>query len=402
MKGERCRKNNEHLLIGLMSGTSLDGVDAALVRLQTNGEGQIVDVEIEEFVCLPYSKELKHRLLTISSIETAKLDDIVTAHFGVSEWYVKAVETLLQKAGIHSGSVDAVCSHGQTIWHTPNPVPFPGPNGTVNVRSSLQIGELSVIAERTGIPVVGNFRARDLAAGGEGAPLVPYADFILFGGSKKGVILQNIGGIGNATVLPPSAGINDIFAFDTGPGNMVIDAIVRRETNGDLSFDKDGRMAASGTVSDPLLQRFLDDPFYSRKPPKSTGREMYNERYVERFVQEGRRFNLTLNDLVATATALTAKSIVDAYHNFVFPTTKIDELIVSGGGTHNPVLMDMINAELPDWIKMTTSATYGIPDDAKEAVSFAILGHETLMERPSNVPAVTGATRPVILGNVCF
>lgn len=396
------RKKSQHLLIGLMSGTSLDGVDAALVHLATDEKGFIHNVELQEFICLPYTEALKQTLLSISLLESAKLDQIVIANVGVSEWYAKAVEELLCKAGIDASDVDAICSHGQTIWHAPNPAPFPGPDENVSVRASLQIGDISVLAERTGITVVGNFRARDMAAGGEGAPLVPFADHQLFKSVDKGRIVQNIGGIGNATVLPAGSGLEDVLAFDTGPGGMVVDAIVRRETNGAQSFDKDGRIAAEGTVCEPLLGEYLDHPYFKRRPPKSTGREMFDKAYVQQLIAQGKKRGLAFADIVATATALTATSIVNAYNDFVFPHTPIDEVIIGGGGAKNKTLLNMIASKLPANITVNTSTVYGIPADAKEAISFAILGHETLMGRPSNVPSVTGANRPVIQGTVCL
>ncbi|GAA4725330.1 anhydro-N-acetylmuramic acid kinase [Brevibacillus fulvus] len=396
------KEKQHHLLIGLMSGTSLDGVDAALVSIETDKHETIQKVRLEQFYYLPYSDALRQQVMLLCSPETARVDQLTVTHYGLAEWYAYAVQQLLRQAGVAADQVDAICMHGQTVWHVAGNTQFPGPEGETSVRASLQIGELSTVMERTGIPVVGNFRARDLAAGGEGAPLVPYADLILFRDEQKGRLLQNIGGIANVTVIPAAAADEHIFAFDTGPGNMVIDELVKEGTAGRLRFDEGGKIAASGRVSTELLEIYLADAYYQLQPPKSTGREVYGKAFVDRFRAEGHKKGLSFEDMVATATALTAKTIAQAFERFVFPLVPIDQLIVSGGGAHNETMLGMLKAELPKHIVVMTSAQFGIPDDAKEAIAFAILGHETLMGRPSNVPSVTGASRPVILGNICW
>ncbi|WP_400164326.1 anhydro-N-acetylmuramic acid kinase [Brevibacillus sp. TJ4] len=396
------RAKHEHLLVGLMSGTSLDGIDAALVAVQTDAQGEIERVSLREFVYVPYSDELRDWLMNLCSVETARLDQLTVAHYGLSEWYAHAVRAVLDKAKVEADQVDAVCMHGQTVWHIAGRAAFPGPTGPGEVRASLQIGELSTLAERTGIAVVGNFRARDLAADGEGAPLVPYADYILFRDAKKGRLLQNIGGIANVTVLPAGAGIEQVVAFDTGPGNMIIDQIVQHVSEGKLRYDEGGRLAAGGSVHTPLLEKLLADPYYQLTPPKSTGREVYGKAFAQELAAEAQRQGIGGADLIATATALTAATIADAYKRFVFPSTRVEEVIVSGGGAHNATLLQMLRSRLPDGMTVTTTQQFGVPDDAKEAVAFAILGHETLMGRPSNVPSVTGAKRAVPLGNICW
>ncbi|PLS16233.1 anhydro-N-acetylmuramic acid kinase [Bacillus sp. M6-12] len=396
------QERNEHNLIGIMSGTSLDGIDTALVRICTNDVGEIKEVKLKAFLYVPFSEELRTQILNLCSVETAKLDDLVIMHSGISEWYAFAVKRLLSLHNISASDVDAICSHGQTIWHAPSPVSFPGPEGDINVKSTLQIGSLSVLAERTGIPVIGDFRARDMAAGGEGAPLVPYMDALLFSSDDKGRILQNIGGIGNATILPAKTSKQPVFAFDTGPGNMVIDTLVSLHSLGQQKYDSEGEIAALGAVDNKLLDSMLEDPFFKKLPPKSTGREDYGVLYAKKFLSEGERRNLSFYDIIATATALTAKSITNSYKQFVYPTAEISELIISGGGTYNKTLMQMIKEYLPASIEVKTAGDFGVPDDAKEAVAFAVLGHETLMGRPSNLPEVTGAKHPVILGNICF
>ncbi|MGG4461400.1 anhydro-N-acetylmuramic acid kinase [Brevibacillus porteri] len=396
------RAKNEHVLIGLMSGTSLDGIDAALVAIRTDEQGEIEKVTLRDFFYMPYSDELREWVMNLCSVETARVDQLTAVHYGLSEWYAYAVQQLMQKAGVTTAEVDAVCMHGQTIWHIAGRTPFPGPQGMTEVRASLQIGELSTLAERTGIPVVGNFRARDLAADGEGAPLVPYADYILFRHPQKGRLLQNIGGIANVTLLPASAAIDQVVAFDTGPGNMIMDQIVQLMTNGQMRYDEGGKLAAGGTVSSVLLEKWLQDPYYQIKPPKSTGREVYGKAFAQELFQDADQLGISQTDLLATVTALTATTIANAYVQFVLPTTKVEEVIVSGGGAHNQTLLAMLQRQLPTGMNVMTAQQFGMPDDAKEAVAFAILGHETLMGRPSNVPSVTGAKRAVPLGNICF
>ncbi|ASJ52567.1 anhydro-N-acetylmuramic acid kinase [Brevibacillus formosus] len=396
------RAKNEHVLIGLMSGTSLDGIDAALVAIRTDEQGEIEKVTLRDFFYMPYSDDLREWAMNLCSVETARVDQLTAVHYGLSEWYAFAVQQLMQKAGVTTAEVDAVCMHGQTIWHIAGRTPFPGPQGMTEVRASLQIGELSTLAERTGIPVVGNFRARDLAADGEGAPLVPYADYILFRHPQKGRLLQNIGGIANVTLLPASAAIDQVVAFDTGPGNMIMDQIVQLMTNGQMRYDEGGKLAAGGTVSSVLLEKWLQDPYYQIKPPKSTGREVYGKAFAQELFHDANQLGISQADLLATVTALTATTIANAYMQFVLPTTKVEEVIVSGGGAHNQTLLAMLQRQLPTGITVMTAQQFGMPDDAKEAVAFAILGHETLMGRPSNVPSVTGAKRAVPLGNICF
>ncbi|MFI8711056.1 anhydro-N-acetylmuramic acid kinase [Brevibacillus brevis] len=396
------RAKNEHVLIGLMSGTSLDGIDAALVVIRTDEQGEIEKVTLREFFYMPYSDDLREWVMNLCSVETARVDQLTAVHYGLSEWYANAVQQLMQKAGVTTAEVDAVCMHGQTIWHIAGRTPFPGPKGMTEVRASLQIGELSTLAERTGIPVVGNFRARDLAADGEGAPLVPYADYILFRHPQKGRLLQNIGGIANVTLLPASAAIDQVVAFDTGPGNMIMDQIVQLMTNGQMRYDEGGKLAAGGTVSSVLLEKWLQDPYYQIKPPKSTGREVYGKAFAQELFHDANQLGISQTDLLATVTALTATTIANAYMQFVLPTTKVEEVIVSGGGAHNQTLLAMLQRQLPTGMTVMTAQQFGMPDDAKEAVAFAILGHETLMGRPSNVPSVTGAKRAVPLGNICF
>lgn len=390
----------EHYLIGIMSGTSLDGVDAVLTKISTNPDGSVAGIGLVQHSFVPYSNELKTILLGLCSIEKAKIDELVYAHFGLSEWYARAVGDVMKAAGFKPEDIDALCLHGQTIWHAPLVREFPGPDGGVPVKGTLQIGSGAVLRERTGIPVIFDFRSRDMAAGGEGAPLAPYIDALLFGSPTRGRIVQNIGGIGNATVVPAGSRREGVFAFDTGPGNMIIDELVRTETGGKEHYDAGGRYAAAGTVDAGLVAELLKDPFYKKTPPKSTGREVYGSAFVADFASAATRRGLRFEDMVATAAAFTAETMVRAYQDFIFPKTGIDDVVIGGGGALNPSLMEMIGRLLPAGVALLTTADLGVPEQAREAIAFAVLGHESLMGRPGNLPAVTGASHDAILGAI--
>jgi anhydro-N-acetylmuramic acid kinase len=341
---------------GVMSGTSLDGIDVAIVEIRGRHISTI------GFQSTPYADTVRRAILHAS---TAR--DISRLNFQLGELYARAV----LRACRRYGPVELIGCHGQTIYH----------QGGAH---TLQIGEAAVIAERTGVPVVSDFRTRDIAAGGQGAPLVPFVDCLLFRHPRRTRVALNIGGIANITVIPTG------IAFDTGPGNMVIDALAREYTQGRQNFDRNGRIAARGHVDRALLDRLLADPYYRRKPPKSAGREQYGAEYVARLERTG----LPLPDLIATATVLTAATIAMA----VAPVAP-DEVIVSGGGAHNPQILSHLAAFLPG-VALATSADYGINVDAKEAIAFAILAYQTWRRKPSNLPTATGARRPVILGKI--
>ncbi len=272
---------------------------------------------------------------------------------------------------------------------------------SLRIPSTLQIGEPAVIAARTGITTVGDFRPADIAAGGQGAPLVPFVDYRLYSNAHMGRVALNIGGIANLTVLPAGGALRDVFAFDTGPGNMVIDALVRRATHGRRKFDRDARIAARGRMIPALLNSLLRDEYFRSPAPKTTGRERYGEQYMQRLLARREARGASHADLIRTATLLTALSIVDAMNRWVWPKAKIAEMIVSGGGAHNPLLMAQLAAALGG-IRVIGSAELGVPEDAKEAFAFALLAWETLHRRPSNVPGATGATHLAILGKICY
>ncbi|WP_091019946.1 MULTISPECIES: anhydro-N-acetylmuramic acid kinase [Paenibacillus] len=398
---EKYRLKQEHLVIGLMSGTSLDGTDAALVRIQTDMSGALQQIELVDFVCVPYSNGLRDVLIRLCSPGTARIDELTAAHFGVSEWYAHSVTELMQSAGISTQQVDVISMHGQTVWHAPVASAFPGPTGaSIDVVSTLQIGECAVVRERTGLPVIGNLRARDMAAGGEGAPLTPYVDALMFRSPTEGRLVQNIGGIGNVTVLPSESSTEGISAFDTGPGNMVMDALVRQATDGRQHYDPNGSIAAQGKVDQRLVELCLEDEYFKRLPPKSTGREVYGTAYAVRLMGMAAARSLSLEDTLATATCLTAETIVRAVKDFILPKVQISAMLACGGGTSNATLMEMIRQRLPKDIRLERTADYGIPDDAREAIGFALLGHEALMGRTNTLPAVTGAKHAVISGNL--
>ncbi|MBI2973337.1 MAG: anhydro-N-acetylmuramic acid kinase [Armatimonadetes bacterium] len=367
-------------VIGLISGTSVDGIDAAVVDVSRRSSG--VDVRTVAALTREFSPDERARILDLCRPD-APLEAICAANFDLAEWFAAAALGALRQAGVSPADCDLIASHGQTIWHIPG-------------HSTLQIGEAAVIAERTGFPVVSNFRPRDIAAGGQGAPLVSYLDYLVFRDAAKSRAAQNLGGIGNVTWIPASAPPEQIVSFDTGPGNMLIDGVTRLVA-GQLQ-DEDGTLAGRGRVSDRLVSELLADPYYKQPPPKTTGREKFGEAYAKRVADRGRELRLGAEDLLATVTMLTARSIAEAYRRFL---GQIDEAILSGGGVHNRTLVQMIAAEVsPASVRIVSE--YGLDPDFKEAIAFAVFGALTAWGAPSNLPAATGARRQVILGDVTF
>jgi anhydro-N-acetylmuramic acid kinase len=350
---------------GVMSGTSLDGIDVAIVEI----EGR--RIETIGFQSTPFAALVRDAILAVSDT-TTQTAAISRLGFQLGELYTRAVLRAMKRFG----PVKLIGCHGQTIYH----------EGGAN---TLQIGEAAVIAERTGLPVVSNFRARDIAAGGQGAPLVPYVDYLLFRHRTRTRIALNIGGIANITVIPAGATADRVVAFDTGPGNMAIDALAREMGQ---PYDRGGKIAESGRVNTALLDDLLTDRYYRRKPPKSAGREQYGAAFVERLKKSG----LPMRDLVTTATVLTAVTIALAAGRFA---TRFTDLIVSGGGVHNPRIMAHLAGFLPE-VAISTSTDHGIDADAKEAVAFAVLAHETWRGKPANLPSATGARCAVVLGDI--
>jgi anhydro-N-acetylmuramic acid kinase len=374
-------------VVGLMSGTSLDGVDAALVKI--DGCGLQSKVELIEFVSIPFSTDVKKDIHDALSIDTSNSQQICSLNFQLGEIFADAVIAVCQKADFPLEQLNLIGSHGQTIYHQPN-------RSGKFVPSTLQIGEPAVIAYQTKTTVVANFRTMDLAAGGQGAPLVPYTELILYGSSEKSRLLQNIGGIGNVTVLPKQANIDDVYAFDTGPGNMMIDYLCQKFFA--QPYDKGGEIGKRGRVNQALLEECMSIPFVLASPPKSTGRELFGASLVEKLVSN--YSHVSPEDFITTITRFTARSIAENYKTFIFPKTDIDEVIVGGGGSYNDTLMTMLQEELTGYCRVYQQEDFGYSSEAKEAIAFAILANETMNYLPSNVPTATGAKRSVILGNI--
>lgn len=390
MKVRRAR-GTDTLALGIMSGTSADGIDVALVRITRRGP------TLENFAAFKFPPLVRKAILELGEGRRVTTGELSQLNFLLGEEFASAAVAACKQFRVVPSRIAVIGSHGQTVFHQGMPTKFCGRR----VASTLQIGEPSVIAARTGITTVGDFRPADMAAGGHGAPLVPLVDYILYRHPRIGRVALNVGGIANLTVVPAGAGLKDVFAFDTGPGNMIIDALVRHFTLGRQAFDRNAKMASHGGLLPGLLNALLREDYFLRPPPKTSGREQYGEKYVRALLAHREARQAKPEDIVHTATILTALSVLDAIHRFVSPRATIEELIVSGGGSHNPLLMAQIEAGLKD-ARVRTSGELGVSEDAKEAFAFAILGHETLHRRPANVPGATGARRAAILGKVCY
>ena len=386
------------LVVGLMSGTSVDGIDAALVRIE--GHGANARVELLAFATYPFPAELRAKVFRLFNPREARIDAICQLDFLLGEVFAAAVERLLGDHGYVPEDIDLVASAGQTIWHDPRPVVEETTGDWIGhpivTRSTFAIGQSAVIAERTGITTIGDLRVRDVAAGGQGAPLMAYADWVLLRDKELGRCVQNIGGIGNVTWLPPGADLDDVIAFDTGPGNMVIDALAEVATGGALKYDRHGELAARGNVVEPLLAAWMDDVYFRKPPPKTTGREHFGVQFARRIMTEAH--GVPIEDLIATATALTAESIARSYRDFIMPLGTIDQVIVGGGGGQNPTLVAMLRERLPD-CAIFTHEQLGIDSNAKEAIGLAIIGNDAVAGLNPNIPGATGG-RPTVLGKI--
>lgn len=388
----RIIKKKTRRVVGLMAGTSLDGITAAIVDVTGCGlETRIVLVEHQTF---PYEAEVKRTLLKISSPPAGTVDLISEMNFVVGEMLAEAARKVTEQAELQISDIDLIGSHGQTIYHCPV-----GGRTSWGAPSTMQIGEPSVIAERTGVTTVADFRTRDVAAGGVGAPLVPYVDFVLLRSETKSRAVLNVGGIANITVLPRGCTIEDVFAFDTGPGNILIDGVVKEVTEGREEFDSDGKLGAEGTVNEDILGEILKQEYFGTEPPKSTGRELFGSGLVSLILERASSLGLSPSDTVATTTATTARSVYDACQRFVFPRVKVDEVIMSGGGTRNKTLVRMLEESFGP-VPVVLSDEYGINSTAKEAIAFAVLANEAVCGERANVPGATGARRRVILGKI--
>ena len=391
-------KKNKKLVIGLMSGTSVDGIDAAIVEIV--GHGLDTEVDLIAFETVPFPSGVPQRILALCQPDTGRVDDICEMNFYIGHLFAEAVKHILQKSGMSASDIDLIGSHGQTIHHLPK-----DPNAALRHRtarnikkpSTLQIGEPAVIAHETGIPTIADFRVADMAAGGQGAPLVSYPDYLLFHNSTETVGLLNIGGIANLTVLPANGAFDAVCAADTGPGNMCIDAVITEITEGTEQYDAAGQRAVQGTPHQALIDEWLKHPFFHLPPPKTTGREMFGRNYAMECLAACRKRRLSDNDCIATLTELTVQTITGYIAQFIAGQNPIDVLYVSGGGVHNQTLMQ----RLSEVLKNTTVEpvnTSGISADAKEAIAFAILANETLHGNAGNLPSATGASVRKILG----
>lgn len=385
------------LVVGLMSGTSVDGIDAALVEIA--GHGEHSKVKLRAFGSYPFPPEIRAKVFRLFNPKEARVDTICQLDFLLGEIFAAAVQRLLKENDIAAEQVDIVATAGQTIWHDPQPVVEPNVgwiDHPIATRSTFAIGQSAVIAERTGITTVGDLRVRDVAAGGHGAPLIAYADWVLLRDEKLGRCVQNIGGIGNVTYLPPGAKPEDVVAFDTGPGNMVIDALAEVASGGELKYDRDGRLAARGQVVAELLDAWMDDAYFRKAPPKTTGREHFGVQFARRIMTEAH--GVPIEDLIATATALTAESITRSYRDFLLGRGPIDQVIVGGGGSRNPTLMGMIRERLPN-CELLSHEDFNIDGKAKEAIALAIIGNDAIAGLNTNIPGATGG-RPTVLGKI--
>ncbi len=385
-----------HLAVGLMSGTSLDGIDAVLVEIE--GIDKSLKVKVIESFFQPYASDLRTTLLELCDPKTAALDTICSMNMYLGKLAGKTVNNLLKKAGISKEKVAFISSHGQTIYHIPEVFT----KHPWEVPSTLQIGDISAIAEETHIATVGDFRPADMAANGQGAPLVSFVDYILFHDDNKHRAIQNIGGIGNVTYISSDLDKGQTLSFDTGPGNMVIDAIVQQVTNGKQKYDKDGELASRGKIIEDLLIELMNHPYFKIKPPKTTGREMFGLAFAKELMKKAQEQEINEEDLIATVTAWTAKSIADSYQSYLIKEgNKIDEVIIGGGGSYNSTLLSFLKEYLPNQ-KIVTHEDYGISSDLKEAIAFAVLGYYTIVGQFNQLPSATGADHPVIMGKVAY
>jgi anhydro-N-acetylmuramic acid kinase len=380
------------LVAGIMSGTSADGIDVALCRISRARTRP--QIELVRHRAFPYPAPLRKAVLAAMDARSTSAAELARLNWRLGEAYGDAAQ-----ASAQGYALDLVGCHGQTVYHQGIAKPYAGRS----IACTWQLGEPALIAAAVHAPVVSNFRPADMVAGGQGAPLVPLLDAMLFAHSRRARVLQNLGGIANLTLVPAGGALDTLVAFDTGPANMVIDALAQRLFN--KPYDRNGRLAAAGTPNEAILTALLRDPYYRRPPPKSAGREQYGAAFVERVLALAGRHRLASHDILATATALTSRSIALAYRQFVAPrigNAPVD-YIVAGGGARNLTLMQMIAADLaPSGCRIQTTDQHGIPSEAKEAVAFALLAWQTWHRLPGNVPAATGATQPAILGQVTY
>ncbi|HUV68044.1 MAG TPA: anhydro-N-acetylmuramic acid kinase [Terracidiphilus sp.] len=379
---------------GIMSGTSADGIDVAVVRIEAAKQRPKLTLLAHKGFAFPAA--LRRAILAAMNAESTSTAELARLNWRLAIAYAEAVQATIKQ---HKTKLDLIGCHGQTLFHQALPAPYAGRR----FACTWQAGEPAVIATTLGIPVVSNFRPADMVVGGQGAPLVPLLDYVQFADPKRGRVLQNIGGIANLTAIPAAASPDHVIAFDTGPGNMVIDALAQQLFG--KPFDRNGAIAATGSVLDPVLQAELRNPYFRLKPPRTAGREQFGREYAAKFLSSCQQHRRKPEDALATATALSAETIAASYKRFVAARMKgrpID-YIISGGGAHNRTLMAMLTERLvPLGCELATSKQYGLPAEAKEAAAFALLAWQTWNHRPANLPAATGAAKAVILGQVTY
>jgi anhydro-N-acetylmuramic acid kinase len=404
------------LVLGLMSGTSADAIDVALARI--SGAPPNLNAKLLNHTSINFPPQLRKEILRVAEQQPISAGNLSQLNFRLGEVFAEAALTACRGFRIVPKKIALIGSHGQTIFHQGQPVTYLGRK----TASTLQIGEPAIIAARTGIITIADFRPPDIAQGGQGAPLVPYADYVLYRHKTLARVSLNLGGIANITVIPANAKLSQIFAFDTGPANMLIDALVAHFSHNRQRYDENAHQARQGQSIPALLDELMRDPYLKLAPPKSTGREYYGRSYLEKLLRLGRRHKAKPNDLIRAATIFTALSVVDALNRFVLSKTKIHQLIVSGGGSQNPLLMAQLAAALagpvgardtrarpsttrhspPLRIEVVPSSQLGVPEEAKESLAFALLAYETFHHRPSNIPSATGARHPAILGKISY
>ncbi len=387
----RLIEKDSRLVVGIMSGTSADGIDVAFCRI--SGYGRNSKIEQLGFYFEPFSDEVREKILYLATGNEANAEEFCKANFLFGHLYVRAVKNACTKMGFKPEDIDLIGSHGQTLWHVPIEEDYLG----ASFKSTLQLGEFSLLAEEFACPIVGDFRVRDVAGGGFGAPLVPYSEFLIYRSESECIALQNIGGIGNVTCLEAGCKMEDVFAFDTGPGNMLIDAVYFEVTEGEYSYDKDGDFASTGTVDEDMLEFLMEDEYMRTPPPKTTGREYYGVKYVEKILKYAKEHSINDRDLIATVTAFTAKTIAYSVDNYF--RIRPDKLIIGGGGSRNKTLLAYIKDFLPN-TEVLLNEDLGFDSEAKEAVAFAVLANETIFASSNNVPSVTGAGHPVVMGKI--
>ena len=388
---EKLMRKRSKLVIGLMSGTSADGVDAVLVRI--DGWGGESRMEQLAYVSIPFEDEVRRRILDIARGDFGGSQELGRMNMLLGELYLEACAQLCRQAGMDFSGIDLIGSLGQTVYHQPEKEAYLGRE----LAATYQIGDVSILCEKIGVPVVSDFRVRDMAAGGQGAPLVPYTEYLLYRQEGKDIALQNIGGMGNITFLPRDGSLAELTAFDTGPGNVLIDAAVERLSEGKLRYDEGGALAAKYPVSEELLDILLDDPYLRQKPPKTTGREKYGQTYLRELYRRAGALSLSDGEVLATVTRCTARTIAHAIRTHLPRLPEL--LIVGGGGSYNLTLLRGLRELLPE-IRVATNEDMGRDGDAKEAAAFALLANETIHGICNNAPAATGAGHPVVMGKI--